>query len=114
MGTRNSACAGGAEKPLLAGQWLRPHPMAYVCSMWCWEIRQEEEIGWPLGHGHRKSLLCMSLGVAASVTVARLGRPEWPEGALGVDPCYGAGRGVELLMAGLLGRVSWPRLSWGL
>lgn len=42
----------------------------------------------------------MSLGVAASVAVARLGRPEWPKGGTGVDPCYGVARGVELLMAG--------------
>lgn len=91
MGTRNSAYAGGGEKPLLAGQWLRPHPMAYVCSKWYWEFRQEEETGWPLGHGHRKSLLCRSLGVAASVKVARLGRPEWPKRALGVGHFYGAG-----------------------
>lgn len=89
--------------------------MAYVCSKWHWEFRQEEETGWPLGHGHRKSLLCRSSGVAASVTVARLGRPEWPKGALGVGHSYGVGRGVELLMCqvSLTGSLG-PHLSWGL
>lgn len=72
-----------------------------------WEFRQEEETGG--GHMGLVTENYCSGGlreVAASITVARLGRSEWPKGTFG--QCYGGEKWCGIVdVSGQLGSVSW-------